>query len=148
MPKYSLAANPIFASGFKTIIPACELPKPSSSSAQIIPSDTSPLIFDFFIVKDSSPLYSSVPMVATVTFCPAETLGAPHTMCNNSSAPISTVVMLNLSASGCLMQVFTSPITIPSKPPFTVSVFSMLSTSNPQAVNNSAALSAVISMLM
>ena len=33
---------PTFAEGSKTIIPSCEFPNPSSSSAQIIPSETTP----------------------------------------------------------------------------------------------------------
>ena len=63
--------------------------------------------------------YKVVPIVATGTFCPTATLRAPQTICNGLSSPISTVVIFNLSAFGCLTHVKTFPITTPSKPPLT-----------------------------
>ena len=44
---------------------------------------------------------STVPTVATGTFCPASTLGAPQTICIGSSTPTFTVVTDNLSVFGC-----------------------------------------------
>jgi hypothetical protein len=38
------------------------VPRPISSSAQIIPFDSIPLIFDFLMVKHSSPEYNLVPL--------------------------------------------------------------------------------------
>ena len=144
--KYSFAGFPVSAFSSSTIIPSCEVPSPSSSSAQIIPSETSPLILLFLIVKSSSPEYNFVPTVATTTFCPTATLGAPQTTGSKMPFPISTVVTLNLSAFGCCSQVFTSPTTMPCKPPFTDSHFSRPSTSNPQSVSNSESLSIGISI--
>ena len=84
--------------------------------------------------------------MATNTFCPAATFGAPHTMFNNSEAPTLTLVILNLSASGCFSFSTTSPITIPFKPPFTLSKDSMPSTSNPEEVRYSSTCSGVKSI--
>ena len=52
-------------------------------------------------------------MVATGTFIPARTFGAPHTICKGSPEPIFTVVTRKRSASGCCTTVKTSPITTP-----------------------------------
>ena len=121
------------------MIPAWEVPMPISSSAQIIPSDAWPRIFAFLISKGSPVLgYKVAPTVATTTFCPAATFEAPQTICEGCSCPISTVVRLNLSASGCLTQVSTSPITIPSKPPGKDTKGSRCSTSSPDWVSSAA----------
>src|SRR5690606_25933224 len=117
-PKYVLAGVPMGASSASTIIPSCAVPRPTSSSPQIIPSETSPRIFDLLILN-GSPLigYTVVPTVATTTRWPAATLGAPQTICNGSPAPTSTVVTFRRSALGCCSHVFTSPTTNPSSPP-------------------------------
>ena len=119
-----------------TIMPSCILPKPISSSAQIIPLEDCPRIFAC-LITNGSPSKGNifVPGVATITFCPAATLGAPQTICKISPVPTSTVVRLSLSASGCLMHVFTSPITSPCNPPLTDSNDSIPSTSNPEPVS-------------
>ena len=54
--KYFAAFVPIATSFGKTIIPECEFPSPSSSSAQIIPKESTPLIFAALILKGSSGL--------------------------------------------------------------------------------------------
>ena len=127
----------------KTKIPSCPLPNPISSSAQIIPSETSPLIFPFLILNGSpSSGYKVVPIVATITFCPLATLEAPQTIDKTSSAPISTVVQFKWSEFGCGSHVMTSPTTKPSKPPFICSKVSIPSTSSPVSVRYSAIFSA------
>ena len=65
-----------------------------------------------------SSVYKVVPIVATGTFCPAATFGAPQTICIGVSAPIFTVVTFSRSAFGCCSQVKTSPTTIPFRLPF------------------------------
>ena len=103
-----------------TKMPSCDVPSPISSSAQIIPSLSSPRIFPFLMVQASpSAVYKVVPIVATGTFCPAATFGAPQTICKGLAAPTFTVVSFNLSALGCFTQVKTSPTTMPSKAPLT-----------------------------
>ena len=84
-----------------------------------------------------SGVYNSVPMVATGTFCPAATLGAPQTICKGSSWPILTVVTLKRSALGCCSQVNTSPTTTPAKLPGMDSNKLLPSTSRPRSVNKS-----------
>ena len=51
--------------------------------------------------------FSTIPFAGTVApgkpstpFIPARALGAPHTTCNGSPSPVSTVSTCNLSASG------------------------------------------------
>src|SRR5690625_7043999 len=61
--------------------------------------------------------YNTVPGTATNTFCPAATLGAPHTISRYSDLPTFTFVLNNRSAFGCLSTEITSPIMIPSNPP-------------------------------
>ena len=87
-------------------------------------------------------------MVATNTFCPASTFGAPHTIFNNSGPPKFTFVILNLSASGCFSFSITSPITIPFKPPLIVSKASIPSTSKPEDVKYSSICCGVKSIFM
>ena len=79
-------------------------------------------------------------MVATGTFCPDATLGAPQIICTGISNPKSTVVIFKRSALGCCTHVKTSPITIPSRLPFIDSIVSTPSTSNPRSVSNSLVL--------
>ena len=135
--KTELHGVPGIKAASRTKIPSCSLPSPNSSSAQIIPKLTSPRILPFLIFNSSSPGYNRVPTVATGTFCPAATLGAPQTICTASSAPMSTVVIRSLSALGCWTQVSTSPTTTPLSPPGMVSTSSKPSTSRPVSVNNS-----------
>ncbi|MPM83301.1 hypothetical protein SDC9_130365 [bioreactor metagenome] len=114
------------------MIPSCEVPIPSSSSAQIIPILSSPRIFDLFIFNTSPPAkVRVVPTVATSTFWPAATLGAPQTMLKSSPLPTSTFVRLSLSAPGCLAHSTTSPVNTPASPPGICSVVSTDSTSRP-----------------
>ncbi len=120
-----------------TMIPSWSFPRPSSSSAQIIPKLTSPRILPFFIFSSSPPGYKRVPTVATGTFCPAATFGAPQTICTGSSSPMFTVVTRSLSAFGCCSQVNTSPTTTPRKPPLMLSTSCTPSTSSPVSVSNS-----------
>ena len=106
--------------------------------------DSAPRILLFLIVKDSPPDGKRVvPTVATNTFCPASTFGAPHTICTGSPSPRFTVVMRKRSASGCFSQVNTSPTTTPLRPPGMVSTLSIPSTSKPIAVNTSPICSGV-----
>ena len=117
------------------MIPAWLSPRPISSSAQIIPSETSPLILVLLIVKEPPFLSNKVvPTTATATSCPAATLGAPQTIFRIVPFPTSTVVLLSLSAFGCFSQVKTFPTTIPSKLPLMVSNLSIPSTSKPMSV--------------
>src|SRR3990167_10049664 len=54
---------------------------------------------------------STAPTLATTTFNPALTLGAPQTIFNNAFSPIFTTQHDNFSAFGCFTQETTSPIT-------------------------------------
>ena len=65
-----------------------------SLAVQRSPSAARFIVADFARPASPSSVYSVVPIVATGTFCPAATLGAPHTMGNNSSPPTFTVVLL------------------------------------------------------
>src|SRR6218665_920262 len=115
---------------------------PISSSAQIIPSESSPRILDDLIVKGSPSRGESVaPGKATITFCPAATLAAPHTT-GMVLSPTLTVVSESLSALGCLPHVMTSPIAKPLSPPGADSRVSVLSTSRPASVRTEASASA------
>src|SRR5688572_5106422 len=112
------------------MMPSWLLPRPSSSSAQIIPSLNWPLIFDTLMVKDLPVVsYNSVSGNATHTVWPAAMLLAPQTIVDGAVPPTSTVVTDNLSASGCLTQVRTLPATTPFNPPLTDSHVSIFSTS-------------------
>ena len=67
--KTSAADLPISIASSSTKIPSCPEPKPNSSSAQIIPKLSSPLILPFLILKLFPSLsYNVVPIVATGTF--------------------------------------------------------------------------------
>ena len=95
-------------------IPSCSSSRmyffsnPSSSSEQIIPSETTPRNLARLILIPGR----RAPTRATMTSCPASTFGAPHTIWTGSSCPISTVVTFNLSASGCFSFVNTRPTTM------------------------------------
>ena len=145
----SIAAAPMSVSEGKTIMPEWSFPMPNSSSAQIMPCDTSPRILPSFIVNSLPSLkYNFVPMVATATFCPFATLGAPHTILRSSPVPMSTFVSESLSASGCLPHSMTCPMTTPFKSPFMPPMAVMPSTSKPSSVSNSATFSGVSLMSM
>ena len=131
----SLAGVPGTASAGRTIMPSWLAPMPSSSSAQIMPKDSTPRIFDFFILKSPG---RTVPMRAKRTFCPAATLGAPQTTVRGSGVPSLTVVICRWSESGCSTQVRTSATTTPASPPGISSWVSTLSTSIPMEVIASA----------
>ena len=116
-------------------MPSWLVPTPISSSAQIIPRLSTPLSLLFLITKESSPSYKTQPKSATITFCPAATLAAPHTICCGSPLPRSTVVMCKWSEFGCSSQVSTLPTNSPFSPPRIVSTSSTLPTSNPVDVS-------------
>src|SRR5690606_28185410 len=147
MLKYDLTKEPTTASSANSTIPACELPKPISSSPQSIPSETSPRIFDLVSLKGSRLVGRQVvPTGATITFNPFLTFGAPQTLCKGSTAPIVTVVTTTTSAYGCCAHVNTSPTTKPSKPPGILCSTSKDSTSNPMSVRINDNSSGVLSI--
>ena len=88
--RYSLAVVPGTASAGSTLIPSWLFPIPSSSSAQIIPNDSTPRILDFLILKSPG---STAPSLANRTFCPAATFGAPQTTVRSSPVPSFTLVI-------------------------------------------------------
>ena len=79
---------------------------PSSSSLQIIPFETSPLIFVFLMTNSG---VRAAPIIATGTLIPGFTFGAPHTICTVSPCT-DTWQRLSLSASGCFLTSRISPI--------------------------------------
>ena len=133
--RYSLAGVPTTASSGSTIMPSWELPMPSSSSAHIIPSDSTPRILDFLILKSPG---RTVPMRAKRTFCPAATLGAPQTTVSGSGLPSSTLVIWRWSLSGWGSHSSTFATTTPARPPGISSLSSTPSTSMPIEVIASA----------
>ena len=133
--RYSLALVPTTASSGRTMMPSWLSPMPSSSSAQIMPKDSTPRILDFLILKSPG---STVPIRANRTFCPAATFGAPQTTVTGSGEPSSTVVMCRWSESGWSTQVRTFATTTPARPPGISSSVSILSTSIPMDVIASA----------
>ena len=138
--RYFFAGVPTTASAGSTMMPSWEAPMPSSSSAQIMPKDSTPRILLFLILKSPG---STVPMRAKRTFWPAATFGAPQTTVTGSGEPSLTVVMCRWSESGWGMQVSTSATTTPASPPGISSWNSTLSTSMPIEVIASATCSAV-----
>ena len=64
------------------------MPIPTSSSARIIPLDSTPRSF---ALPSFVPSGMIAPGRATATVCPAATLGAPHTIVLGSPSPMSTV---------------------------------------------------------
>ena len=73
--------------------------------------------------------------MATATVWFLSTFGAPQTICRGSSSPMSTVVILSLSAFGCFFIDWVFPTTTPFKPPGIDSNFVIPSTSRPKEVN-------------
>ena len=62
-----------------TMIPACSVPIATSSSARIIPLDSTPRSF---ALPSFVPSGITAPGFATATVCPAATFGAPQTICD------------------------------------------------------------------
>ena len=90
------------------MIPSWSVPIATSSSARIIPCDSTPRSLARF---SRVPSGITAPGEATATVCPAATLGAPHTICAVSPSPIDTVQTVRRSASGCCSAVSTRPTT-------------------------------------
>ena len=91
---------------------------------------------------------NTLPTVATKTFCPLATLGAPQTIGTMLSFPRLTSVIFNRSAFGCCSQEITSPTRTPLKPPLILSKAFDPSTSSPKSVNSSEILSMERSVLI
>ncbi len=90
------------------MIPVWSAPRSTSSSARIIPSDTSPRTFRRSSV---SPFGSTAPGSATATVAPAPKFHAPQTIERASPSPTSTLVSCSRSAFGC----FTASTTRPTR---------------------------------
>jgi len=97
-----------------------------------MPCETMPRSLAFLIFRSSG---MRAPTVASGAFIPAQTLGAPQTICKGPSSPAATWHTCNLSASGCASTDSTSATTTPLKPPATGSTES---TSRPAIVSCSA----------
>ena len=68
-PRCSAAGMPTLEPGSSTKMPSCEVPSPSSSSAQIMPWLSTPRILAFLMVSsEPSAMCSVQPTVATSTF--------------------------------------------------------------------------------
>ena len=115
-------------------MPSWLFPTPISSSAQIMPHDSTPRSFDFLMTNSLSPSYSTQPRSATITFWPAATLGAPQTIWEGVSWPRSTVVTCKWSELGCGSQVSTLPTKRPLSPPLMLCTSSNAPTSRPEEV--------------
>ena len=141
--RYSEKGWPAGASS-RTMIPPWSSPRPSSSSAQIIPKETSPRIFPFLMLTGARPepsragSISVVPTVATGTVWPAATFGAPQTIWTGSPSPRSTSQTRSRSAFGCGRTSLTWPTTTPSR---SGAVDATPSTSRPAIVKRSASAS-------
>ena len=70
---------------------------PTSSSARIMPSDSTPRSFAFL---SFAPPGMTAPGRATATVWPSATLGAPQTICAVSPSPSATMQTVSRSASG------------------------------------------------
>src|SRR6185436_9440847 len=103
------SGTPICGSPGSTQMPCDSSLNPSSRSEQIIPSDSTPRIFD---LRSLVPSGSLLPICATATFCPAATFGAPHTIESRAGPPMSTEQRLRRSALGCWPLSTTWPTTI------------------------------------
>ena len=90
------------------MIPAWSSPSPSSSSARIIPLDSTPRSF---ALPSFVPSGITAPGSATATVWPAATFGAPQTIVRGSPAPTSTWQTVSRSASGCCSAASTLPTT-------------------------------------
>ncbi len=95
-------------------MPSCSWPSPSSRAEQSIPSEGSPRIFRFSILRSPG---STAPTGAKGYFFPAATLGAPHTTWRSSPLPSLTRQRLRRSALGWGSACSTSPITTSPRPP-------------------------------
>ena len=82
---------------------------PSSRAEQSIPWLSTPRIFAALISRPGK----LAPIIASGTFMPARTLGAPQTICKGSPWPAFTLHSESLSALGCFATVRTSPTTMP-----------------------------------
>ena len=103
------------------MISSCLSDRPSSSSAQIMPSEGSPRSFVSRMTTGTrrsgffrSGKESVAPGVATGTYCPAATFGAPHTMRAVSGPPRFTSQQASRSAFGWGRTRSTRPTTTPS----------------------------------
>ena len=112
-PKLPLAAAAALGAGFvvsggigATMIPEWSLPSSTSSSARIIPSESSPRTLR---CSSCSPPGSRAPGSATATVAPAPKFQAPQTICLASPSPTSTRQSCSRSAFGCLTASSTRP---------------------------------------
>ena len=97
-PIYSFILIPRGVSVGRIIIPSClSSIRPNSSSLQIIPSDVSPLIFDFCITNHP---HRSAHTIAKGTVIHTDTLEAPQTIWSVTSL-YETLHILSFSLSGC-----------------------------------------------
>ncbi len=108
-PRTSVSFWPGLKPGSSTMMPAWSSDRPSSRSEQIIPRDSTPRSLAFLMTR---PPGMVVPMVATGTFCPLATLGAPQTIWASSGPPTSTLHTERWSLSGWGAQSTTWPTTM------------------------------------
>ncbi len=118
------------------MIPAWSSPRPTSSSARIIPLDLTPRSL---ASPNSVPSGMIAPGRATATVWPAATLGAPQTIVRGSPEPSSTLHTLSRSASGCFSASTTFPTTKASVEP--TPIRSRRSSSSPLTDSRSASSS-------
>ncbi len=137
-PSTSPTGRPTGVPSARTTMPSWPLPSPISSSAQIIPSLSTPRILRRSSV---SPFGSVAPGLAKQTTCPSATFGAPHTTRSGAGPPKSTVQRRSRSALGWGSTRRTRAVTTPSRPP---PVLSTPSTSAVQKVSRRAASSGSI----
>ena len=127
------SGSPGSRSPSSTIVSECSSEMPTSSSARIIPLDSTPRSF---ALPSFVPSGITAPGRATATIWPAATLGAPQTICSGSPAPTSTLQTVSRSASGCGSASSTRPTTNPSASP--TPTRSIRATSVPVRSNRSA----------
>ena len=120
----STSGVPGSSSGSSTMIPSWSGPIATSSSARIIPADSTPRSFARLSFVPSG---ITAPGSATATIWPAATFGAPHTIVRSSPVPTSTVQTVSRSASGCCSALSTRPTrkcsSAPTPWPWTASTF-------------------------
>ena len=92
-----------------TMIPAWSAPRPISSSARIIPRDSSPR--SGRSSSGAGKPGSSTPGRPTATVAPTPKFQAPQTICRGSPSPTSTWQSWSLSAFGC----FSAATTLPTR---------------------------------
>ena len=102
----SISGVPGRSSGSSTMIPSWSGPIATSSSARIIPADSTPRSF---ARPSFVPSGITAPGSATATIWPAATFGAPHTIVRSSPVPTSTVQTVSRSASGWRSALSTRP---------------------------------------